>query len=254
MAEPLSIASGVAGIITLSSAVVAAGYKYFNSVRSAPEDLKILVREIGGLNTLISQLATHALARDSSSRPTLEALLDQDILQDCERTLVAVQNHLQSFELTNTSRRKNAIKILAWPLKREDLVKGREHISRLCALLITAINVDNASAIATIEQMQRRNTDNTQALVGASHDLEVQRILGWLSTFNPSVKHTATKLLQHPGTSEWLLQKQAVEDWVDRGNFLWLHGPSGCGKTVLVYVLHQQAHTSQVNQQCLART
>lgn len=54
MAEPLSIASGVAGIITLSNAVVAAGYSYFNSVRSAPEDLKDLVREIALLNMLIS--------------------------------------------------------------------------------------------------------------------------------------------------------------------------------------------------------
>jgi hypothetical protein len=92
MAEPLSIASGVAGLIALSSAVVAAGYKYFSSVRSAPEELKELVRVITLLHTLVSQLVAQSLSARHRPHSTLVALADQDTFQDCYQTLKSVQS------------------------------------------------------------------------------------------------------------------------------------------------------------------
>jgi hypothetical protein len=86
MVEPLSVASGVAGIITLNSAVVAAGYKYIDAVRSAPKEIKDLMREICFLNTIVSQLATHTLSTDSGSHPALVALDDEHVFQECEAT------------------------------------------------------------------------------------------------------------------------------------------------------------------------
>ena len=233
MAEPLSVASGVAGIITLSSAVVAAGYKYLNSVRSAPEDLKDLIREIASLNTLISQLVTLSLSAGPSPRDALVALADQNVLQDCQQTLLTVQKHVNSCELIS-SRRKNAIKILSWPMKQKDIVKGRESISRLCSILTAAVTIDNASSLVEMELIQQRSLVHTETLVSISHNMEEQKILAWLSTFNPEAKHIATTALQQPGTSDWLLQKQAVITWIDSGDFLWLYGASGTGKTVLV--------------------
>jgi hypothetical protein len=230
MAEPLSIASGVAGIITLSSAVVAAGYKYLSSVRSAPEDLKKLIQEIAALNTLISQLVAHSLTLDGPHK-AIDAVADQDLIQSCQQTLNSVQEYLRESNPGSGSRGKNAIKVLWWPLKRDDIVKGRDHIRRLCSTLTTALTLDNASALARIERIQKNSFENTASLV---HNIEERKILRWLSELDPVPKQKATILMQQPGTSDWLLRKQAVLDWIVDGQFLWLYGPSGCGKTVLV--------------------
>ncbi|KAH7363690.1 hypothetical protein BKA66DRAFT_552081 [Pyrenochaeta sp. MPI-SDFR-AT-0127] len=231
MAEPFSIASGIAGIITLSSAVVTAGYKYFSSVRSAPNDLKDLIREIASLNTLASQLVAYSLSPDADPQLALNALIDLDVLQDCEMTILSVQKHLESCEL---SWQKNTAKKLLWPMKREDIVKGREHINRLCTVLISAVTVDNSASLLRLEKMQRSDLKHTENLARISHDIEEQKMLTWLSILQPNTKHNATTILQQPGTSDWLLEKKPIIEWIDSGDFLWLYGPSGVGKTVLV--------------------
>ncbi|KAF2493876.1 HET-domain-containing protein [Lophium mytilinum] len=63
---------------------------------------------------------------------------------------------------------------------------------------------------------------------------EKRKILEWLSSLSPKAKQIAITSLRQPGTSDWFLHEQAVVDWVNDGNLIWLHGPSGAGKTVLV--------------------
>ncbi|KAF2731353.1 hypothetical protein EJ04DRAFT_566899 [Polyplosphaeria fusca] len=62
MSNVLSISSGIAGLISLSSSAVVAGYKYVDSIRSAPEDLKSLLRETASLNSVLSQLMSHCMS------------------------------------------------------------------------------------------------------------------------------------------------------------------------------------------------
>ena len=62
MADPVSAASGITALITLSTAVLAAGFKYLHSVLSAPEEFKSLVQETASLNGVLSQLNSHALS------------------------------------------------------------------------------------------------------------------------------------------------------------------------------------------------
>tara|TARA_R110002003_G_scaffold534_7_gene20266 strand:- start:6011 stop:6724 length:714 start_codon:yes stop_codon:yes gene_type:complete len=237
MVEPLSVASGVAGIITLSSAVVAAGYKYIDAVRSAPKEIKDLMREICFLNTIVSQLATHTLSTDSGSHPAFVALDDKHIFQDCEATLLAVQRRLSGCKLSNNSHgTRNGVRIWSWPMTQKEIIQGRERISRLCSILTAAITLDNATSLTRLEHAQQMSIEKVDALLSTSHDVEEQKILAWLSTLRPKVKHTATAELQQPGTCDWLLQEELIQNWMSGAgpSFVWLQGSSGCGKTVLV--------------------
>lgn len=237
MAEPLSIASGVAGIITLSSAVVAASYKYFSSVRSAPEDLKKLVREISLLNTLILQFVTQSLDTAQAPRKALDALVDQAVFEDCFATLKAVQKHLDNSQPVQGSTSKNALRVLIWPLKKDDIAKSRERVGRFCDLLTTACVLDNTQSINRLENLQHTNLKQTTAVLTIAPSIEERKMLDWLSILDPRPKHAATKDLQRPGTSDRLLRKDVVTDCVNLGGFLWLTGSSGTGKTVLVWVI-----------------
>ncbi len=155
MADPLSIASGIAGLVTLSAAVLAAGYKYVNSLSSAPEDFKSLIRETASLSAILSQLISHSLSTQKVQQISSYTLVQQDILQDCEETLRNVQSLIRDYELVGRRGGKNAINTLSWPLKKREIVKNHERLSRLCANLHIAVSTGSASTLRTLESEQK---------------------------------------------------------------------------------------------------
>jgi hypothetical protein len=205
MADPLSVISGIAGLITLSTTVVTAGYKFINTILSAPEEFGYLIRDTAYLSTILSQLISHSLSTQAVP------LMQQGVLQDCENILRNIQSLIYDCE-----RRSRAIHALLWPLKQNDILKNRERLSRLFAILQTAISVDSASTLVSIEQKQD------------------QIILEWLSPLDHKVKHMDTTRLQQPNTTRWFLDEPNIREWLDRGTFVWLHGAMGIGKSVLV--------------------
>lgn len=232
MAEPVSIASGIAGLITLSSAIMAAGYKYVDAVSSAQDDLRSLIREIATLNTVLSQLVSHSLSLSPTqgNQDAFNMLAQQGVLLECEQVLHKIQSLLHDCELTTGKRHKRVVNTLFWPSKQKDIIKNRERLSRLCTSLHTAISLDIASGLKKMEQRQEEDTEDRMQ---DRQDIQAQKILAWLSPVNPLAKHIATRRLHQPGTYEWLLHEQAFLDWMNSVDFLWLHGHSGVGKTVM---------------------
>jgi hypothetical protein len=106
MAEPLSTISSIAGLTTLSTAVLTAGYKFINTVLSAPEEFGSLIRETAYLSTVLSQLISHSLSAQAVP------LIQQGVLQDCENILRNIQSLIYDCE-----RRSRTIHALLWPLK-----------------------------------------------------------------------------------------------------------------------------------------
>jgi ankyrin repeat domain-containing protein 50 len=234
MAEPLSITSGIAGLISLSATVLTAGYNYLNSVSSAPEDFTSLIRKIASLNAVLSQLISHSLSEQTVHQIGPHALVQQDVLQDCEKTLLNIQLLIRDCKPVGGHRRKNALNALVWPLKQKEIIKNRERLSRLCANLHTTISIESASTLRALEHEQKWGSMVIRELVRNTDDFQEQKLLEWLSPLDPIVKHTAATLLKQPGTDEWFLQEKTFLDWLNDGSLLWLHGISGTGKTVLM--------------------
>lgn len=234
MAEPLSITSGIAGLITLGSEVLAAGYKYVNSVASAKDDIKSLVHETALLSTVLSQLISHSLSEETAQRSGSHTLVQQDVLHACEKTLRNIRSLICDFELTGGNRRGNAVNSLLWPLKQQEISKNRERLGRLCAILRTAISIENTSNLRTLQQGQEWGNEAVRELARNADEMQEQKMLDWLSTLDPTAKHTTATLLQQPGTYGWFLKEQTVLDWLDHGKLLWLNGASGAGKTILM--------------------
>ena len=237
MADPLSIASGIAGLVTLSSAVLAAGYQYLESVLSAPDDLRNLVRETAALNVVLSQLITHSLSEQSAHQSVSQKLLQQGVIQECEQTLYQIQLLLREFEPTRERRGKNIVKTILWPLKKKEIIRHRDRLSRFCANLHTAVSVESASTLRTLEREQQWSNNIVKRLSQNANEVQEQKLLDWLSVLNPSMKHAAISCQKQPGTGEWLLQEQTFLNWVDHGRAFWLQGTCGTGKTVLMYAL-----------------
>ena len=236
MADPLSITCGITGLITLSATVFAAGYKYLNSVSSAPEEFRSLIRETASLSAVLSQLGSHCLSEQTAHQTDSHMLIQEDVLKDCEETLHNIQSLIRDCELAGRNGKKNAVNALLWPLKKDKIIKNRDRLCRLCASLHTSISVESASTLRSIKQDQQWGNEAVRELSLNADGIQEQKVLEWLSTLDPAAKHAATTLLKQPGTDEWFLRERSVLNWLNHGSLFWAHASSGRGKTVLMSV------------------
>ena len=247
MADPLSIAFGITNLATLSTNVLAAGYRYLSSVSSAPEEFKGLLRETAALSAVLSQLISHSLSERPVNQIGSQTLVQQEILQDCEETLLNVQSLISDCELVGKNGKKNPVNAVLWPLKKDKIIKNRERLCRLCASLHTSISIESASTLRHLKQDQEWSNAAIGELTLNAHGFQEQKILEWLSTLDSTAKHTATMLLKQPGTDEWFLRERSVLDWLDHGKLLWVHASSGRGKTVLMSVCRTCQYCASMN-------
>jgi hypothetical protein len=232
MGEPLSIASGIAGLITLSSAVVAAGYKYLESVRNAPEDIQNLIRDIASLSALFAQLVSYAASPTGPPRSAFDAFTQGHVLHDCEAALQTALSLVQEYDASKSNHR--SLKAMSWPLKQREINKTRDRINKLCIELKLALAIDSARNLELIDHRQQRHDMYLQQLLRTNTDTEEQKMLAWLSTLDPLSKHASVVAQRQPSTFEWLQKEDVVAHWIKSGDRIWLHSSSGAGKTVLV--------------------
>lgn len=231
MADPLSIASGIAGLLTLSSAVVGVGYRFIHGVASAPREFAELIREIAYLNSLVSQIVSFQF-----ERPTIldNGSLEQSIVSDCEAALKDVQRLLQTLEKKQTSNSGRILGSLSWPIKEKDITRSRERINRLCTTIQSSISIESASKISSMELKIEETLKLTTDLRRRDHGTQDRKILDWLSTLNPTRKQAATTQLHRSRTYDWFFSEPVFLDWITDFNTLWLNAPPGAGKTVLL--------------------
>lgn len=64
MADPLSIAASVAGLVSLGAAMLNATFKLFTAVNDAPAHAKALLRSCNSLNVALSQVQRCLLSNE----------------------------------------------------------------------------------------------------------------------------------------------------------------------------------------------
>ena len=120
MTDPLSIASGIAGLVSLAGFAIGQCYRYGCGVSNAPEESKRLVSEVTGLSGVLVGIQG-IVKSNPSPGPDLEHVLD-DCRSILQRLTIQLQNHDPLKSKSSTSRIVNRI---LWPLRKgetEDLI------------------------------------------------------------------------------------------------------------------------------------
>lgn len=93
MADPLSVAASVAGLVALVGTVSKSGFQFFSSIKDAPDNAKNLVRSLYTLNVALGQIQQNLLDPDFVSETN-----DKDVedLQQCLASCTAVFTQLQT--------------------------------------------------------------------------------------------------------------------------------------------------------------
>jgi hypothetical protein len=219
MADPLSIASGIAGLLSLTIEITKLSCNYISDIRSAHSTQKQYLREISALTDVLLRSEEAAQAFESqvlsTSRPTH---LSKDVIDDCAKTLGQLLADLSKPTPT-----------IFWPIKEGPLKKRIEDLQRFRSIFSSFL------------------TAQTLVTVSATHDKvtklgkhqERDDLLEWIGNPKDTSKPAPPPFLD---TGKWFLESDGFQAWVKGSGSsaqLWCHGPPGVGKSMLASVALQ---------------
>lgn len=248
MADPLSIAASIAGVISLADIVFIRTRKYLSSAKNADKEVKDLAQEV-----LLLSGALHSLSRLAQS-------LDADRLKDkhidnlrmhhiaaCHATLDEVSKKLKKLE-DNATKRK-----LVWPFVSDRTKELLAEISRHKQNINLALTADSLGtllqALSDTEQLQvntekllEEATKTREIITRIHQDSGRKAVLHYFLPYNPQQNYEMSLSLRHPRTGLWLTRKPEFQTWLaNPDSALWLSGIPGAGKTVLAGTIVEEA-------------
>ena len=137
MAEPISLAASIGGLISLSIEITQIARKYFHGVRRASTDVKEFLQELAALVKILRQLEG-LLHRDRFD----EANFDQTSVlflthNACRKELTAIRSRLLS-----RSRGHRILRALTWPLVKKEHQQTIAAIYRWVQTFQFALTID----------------------------------------------------------------------------------------------------------------
>ncbi|KAI3532766.1 hypothetical protein CSPX01_13226 [Colletotrichum filicis] len=240
MADPLSIAASIAGLLSLADIVFLRLSKYIKSVKNAEQEISDLCKEVnsvGGTVNMLSRLATSLEAENESSIQGFR----MHHVDGCAAILSEIVNKTKKYE----DKSGGKLKKLLWPYTSSkskemlaDLSRHKENMN--LALSATSLDV-LLRFLAKEEERERTATailadvqKTKEIALRIQEDTQRRRILSFFLKYNPQSNYEMSVKLRHPRTGMWLERHSSFQQWLrTQGSRLWLSGIPGAGKTVL---------------------
>ncbi|KAH6711656.1 hypothetical protein BKA61DRAFT_522547, partial [Leptodontidium sp. MPI-SDFR-AT-0119] len=254
MADPLSIAGSIAGLITIADVVIRNGYKYIAAVKGADKAVVSLVQETNSLVGVLHSLRNVAEGLEGGNVPFL-ATTQVHHIESCFRTLKKIQTLLDKFEISKSKDLiHRSVQHLKWPLAETQTKSLASEVSGHRETLALALNADEMSALIVLLARQDIHTstlskiedilvkDRAQRETVRINDRR-QKILDWLCPRNidPYRNQESAVSLRQPGTGVWFTDSIDFREWKLKTNSkLWLYGIPGAGKTILMSTIIQE--------------
>ena len=235
MTDPLSVAAGVAGLISLGIQVSQSLIDFYKSYRDLDSDLDGTMKRLESLLDIFRYLEeTISKRKFQADERGLVKNIEASI-SECDKLIHELQDECEEFSKTSSGGVKAAIRIAGrratYPFRKSTLQKIDEDIDEIRANLSSALGVlqlkDNkriqidVADIKTLLDLVKTNQISTH-------------LCGWLKAPDATIDHNAACLKKHPGTGLWLIEDPRFSKWLIEGNsILWLNGFAGSGKSVL---------------------
>ena len=143
MAEPLSVASGVAGIVSLGITLCKSIYNYLEDFKSRGADIASASERTKALELTIASLQQCAERLDGQ-----HASFVASFVRSCESELAVLAGILNRYRpesnihaRSKRDRLKDKKSALLYPLNRRDIIRLEDQLSRTTATLCVALQV-----------------------------------------------------------------------------------------------------------------
>ena len=155
--DPLSLATGIAGLIQISGLVISCCYDYGCAVSSAPTEQRQLLTEINTLSGLLIGLQFRVNADSSNTSDSTYGMAGiGDTVMECQVILKEVADRLEGVsvgvevgESVGEGERMGArrkfrmgIKRAVWPLKKKETIELVDRLERQKATLTMALSTN----------------------------------------------------------------------------------------------------------------
>lgn len=239
--DPLSIASGVAGLVTLAEVVISRTYNTIITCKHASEDSRKLLREVQALAGILQSLA----ALESKIGPkAIRSQITAPQVLDCQKTLQSIRDRLEKADPKEhgISFVQKAKRTLKWPFSLSDTEEFLAEMERHKSSFDLALSVDALDAIIAFKAAEEETSNKIDQV---NHALELlckiqltkenRRLLQAVRADAADEMYRTNLELHQPGTGLWFLEKgSAFHKWLDTaGSKLWVYAIPGAGKTVL---------------------
>ncbi|KAL4793151.1 hypothetical protein BDV19DRAFT_231391 [Aspergillus venezuelensis] len=251
MADPLSVASGVAGLLSLGIQVTQTLFNFYSAYKDQASDLVQITQNLENLLGIFTTL-------DKALQTRQPRVDEQELLQTLERSVSAcnevikeLQTECQKFQEEPTTKLKVRIQVTGrkatYPFRKSTLQKLEEDISDIRENLSLALNVLQLKDTHKLEEKM----SGLQLLLSQINAIHItSTIRGWLMAPDATIDHNAACEKHHTGTGLWFVEGPSYADWlVKRNSFVWVHGFAGCGKSVLCSTAIQSTFRQTQHQQ-----
>ncbi|RSM07404.1 hypothetical protein CEP52_005228 [Fusarium oligoseptatum] len=255
MADPLSMAASIAGLISLADTLFRHTYKFGRTATGAKKEIQDLAAEINSFSGLLRNLealADELEAEGQAFEPTLKV----DHLIECRKIFENIERKvtkaLDSFN--NRSRWEGVSRSLKWPFSASDTRELLQQLSRCKGSITLATSADTMRSLQQYLMKQKETGDTLAKIVSTLEKVEIrtailmdprkQLVLDFFMSpeLNPQANLDQSLKLRQPTTGEWFTHSFAFTEWLQTpGSRLWPNGAAGGGKTVLAGAMIQEA-------------
>lgn len=248
MADPLSVAASVAGLVSLADIVVQHLVRYIREVQDAKSEVSALLREVSTLGGILKSLEVVVAQLDSGPVDTSS---QTHVIHSCYTLLERLRNLLEAKDPTGSRRTFATItKKLFWPISKPESERLLKELERHKATLGLALEADSFSSLiqacsrqgtavaegferidASLSRLTKESKKATQILLNDHR----RKILSFFGTVDPGKNQRTGMNLLHPGTGLWFTDGDEFKSWRDNSHSrLWIYGIPGAGKTILM--------------------
>ncbi|EWZ96922.1 hypothetical protein FOWG_04145 [Fusarium oxysporum f. sp. lycopersici MN25] len=252
MADPLSLAASIAGLISLADLVFKTTYKFVRAAKDAKDEIQSLVDEINNLASVLRRL--EALTSDLEDEgQSFDPTLRNHYLNHCFKTFNKIELRVKkASESFKKSKFDGIVRQLKWPFSSSETKELLAELSRHKETISVALLADSMRKI----QLSLSKSDDIDkkitALGEVARKIEIntmiaindrkKRILDHFMKANPQLALQTSIRLRHSMTGLWLTESPTFIRWLETpGSKLWLTGIPGAGKTVLAGSVIQEA-------------
>ena len=246
--DPLTLATGVAGLLSLAIELIEICHDYLSSAREARKSFEGFILELISLKKVLSDLQDKVIlnpdiaeAFDGRCSSIIENLQSQptmaskqpaalSLMDLCKTELDTLLERL--IKKNSGSRLKSTLNRLLWPLGEEATRKAMYSLHQYTSIFEISISMDNLVLNArTHMELKAVRKDHSDWLESET----TRKILDWLSPLECCTKQRDVASKRHEGTGEWFLASEKFTAWLSGSadSVLWCPGEPGAGKSVI---------------------
>src|ERR1700760_381380 len=147
MAEVISVASGVAGLITLAESLFDITFTYYKNVKHAQREISLLSSHMSLLSSTLYRL--NLLTRRLESQ-SLDHVVKHEEIYNCQVLLEGIKKKISHSSATDNCKPnslKRTAKKMVWPLTKSDVEALLIHIDQMKSTFDLALSAESMSAI-----------------------------------------------------------------------------------------------------------